>query len=111
MIQKDIFDECRAAGWDPLDRNSLAEEIAHLHDELSEAFRALRKYHDCGIYYDEDGKPQGVPIEFADVLIGLFYNAQREGFDMWEALDIKRQWNLTRDYRAEDRQLHRPIDA
>lgn len=105
-FQRDLYEECITSHWDPNDQNTLAEEIAHLHDELSEAFRALRIYHDSEIHYEDDGKPVGVPIEFADVLIGLCYNAQREGFDLFGALEIKRAWNAQRDYRAENRQLH-----
>lgn len=137
-FQKQCFDECETAGWDPEKKNSFAEEIAHLHEEVSEAFRAFRNYHDCGVYYvcikcgrtvvmvtDRvqhplsrhhyspvgndcwgDFKPEGIPIEFADVLIGLFYNAQLHGFDLFEAVSIKHTWNLQRSYEKEGRRLH-----
>lgn len=105
-IQRLLYEECRHANWDPEQQNTLAEEVAHLHEEVSEVFRAWRKYHDTEIHIDEKGKPQGVPIELADVLIGLFYNAEREGIDLMAAVVAKHQHNLGRDYVAEGRQLH-----
>lgn len=104
--QRRLFDECRTAGWDLQLQNSFAEEIAHLHEELSEAFRAFRLHKDFAIRVDENGKPQGVPIELADVLIGLFYNAELHGFDLFAAVEQKHQYNLTRNYVTEGRQLH-----
>lgn len=106
-LQKRLFDECETARWDPDKTKTFGDEIAHLHEEVSEAFRAYRLRHDpAAIWIDEDGKPQGVPIEFADVLIGLFYNAELHGFDLLAAVDQKHAYNLNRDYGAEGRRLH-----
>ena len=105
-MQRVVYDECRESKWDPDDKNSFAEEIAHLHAELSEAFEAWRMDEDVEIRHEFSGKPTGVPIEFADVLIGLLYNAQRMGFDLWAALEHKRDWNRSRNYVEEGRQLH-----
>lgn len=104
--QRRLFEECRTAGWDPDLKNTFPEEIAHLHEELSEAFRAFRRNKDFRITVDSNGKPQGVPIELADVLIGLFYNAELHGFDLFAAVEQKHQYNLTRNYIKEGRQLH-----
>lgn len=93
------------ANWDPEKRNTFAEEIAHLHEELSEAFRAWRQYKDCQVR-EVNGKLEGVPIEFADALIGMFYNAELHGFDLLAAVEQKHQFNLARNYVAEGRQLH-----
>lgn len=107
-FQKAVYDATRASGWDRSNSNSLPEELMHIQSELSEAFEEWRLKHDCLIYTKpEDGlKPYGVPIEFADVLIGLFYNAERMGFSLWDALEIKVAYNSTRDYGLEGRQLH-----
>lgn len=105
-IQRTLFDECRVASWDPDLRNSFAEECAHLHEEVSDAFCEWRLHRDFEIRYGPSGKPGGVPIEMADVLIGLFYNAELHGFDLMEAVWIKHRYNLTRNYVAEGRQLH-----
>lgn len=105
-LQRRLFNECRQARWDPFLANTFAEEIAHLHEEVSEAFRTWRLRKNYDITVDESGKPQGVPAEFADVLIGLFYLAELHGFDLLAAVEAKHRYNLTRDYVAEGRQLH-----
>lgn len=109
-LQRRLYDECVVANWDPERRNTFAEEIAHLHEELSEAFRAWRKYKDCEVR-EVNGKLEGVPIEFADALIGMFYNAELHGFDLLAAIERKHQFNLSRNYVAEGRQLHPPVAA
>jgi NTP pyrophosphatase (non-canonical NTP hydrolase) len=106
-LQRCHFDECRVARWDPDRKNSFAEEIAHLHEEVSEAFKAWRIFRDFAIHYEPGTmKPIGVPIELADVLIGIFYNAELHGIDLEAALRIKGAFNRRRDYVAEGRQLH-----
>lgn len=105
-LQRRLYDGEKSAGWDPDDANSLAEEIAHLHEEISEAFRAYRLTKDCVLAFDASGKPQGVPAELADAAIGMFYIAERFGFDLLEAIETKHEYNLTRSYAAEGRRLH-----
>ena len=105
-IQAEIYQECVDSGWDATKQNSFSEEIAHLHEELSEAFRVFRLRKRFDYWVDEEGKPQGIPIELADVLIGLFYNAELHGFNLWDAVEKKRAYNRTRNYINEGRQLH-----
>jgi len=105
-LQKTLYNECVKAQWDPELTNSFGDETAHLHEEVTEAFRAYRKTHDFVIRYDADGKPQGVPIEHADVLIGLFYNAELNGYSLLDAVRIKHEYNLTRSYEREGRRVH-----
>lgn len=108
--QRRLYHECRAANWDPALRNTFAEEIAHLHEELSEAFRAFRRYKDFNVR-EVNGKLEGIPIEFADVLIGLFYNAELHGFDLFAAVEQKHEFNLQRNYVTEGRQLHGAVNV
>lgn len=100
------LEEAEEAHWDDHRRLSFAEELAHLMAEVAEAFEAWRLYKDFDIHYDSAGIPQGVPIEFADILLGIFYNVGLHNIDMSEALLIKHSYNVTRDYRKEGRQLH-----
>lgn len=109
-LQRRLYQECVTANWDPERKNTFPEEIAHLHEELSEAFRAWRKYKDCEVR-EVNGKLEGVPIEFADALIGMFYNAELHGFDLLAAIEQKHQFNLRRNYVSEGRQLHPPTAA
>lgn len=100
------MEEAEEAHWDDHRQLSVAEELAHLMAEVAEAFEAWRTYKDTEVHFDNDGTPQGVPIEFADILLGIFYNVGLHHIDMSEALLIKHAYNVTRDYRAEGRQLH-----
>lgn len=107
-LQRRLYDGEKGAGWDPDDTNTFAEEIAHLHEEVSEAFRAYRLTKTFALTEDETGKPQGVPAELADVAIGMFYIAERWGFDLLAAIDVKHRFNTGRSYAAEGRRLHEP---
>lgn len=111
VTQRRLYDGEKSAGWDPDDVNTFAEEIAHLHEEVSEAFRAFRATGHCQMWTDLSGKPQGVPAEFADVYIGMFYMAERFGFDLLAAVEDKHQYNLRRSYAAEGRRLHEPTTS
>jgi NTP pyrophosphatase (non-canonical NTP hydrolase) len=100
------MNEADRAHWDDRLQLTFAEELAHLMAEVVEAFEAWRLYKDFDIHYDEGGVPQGVPIELADVLLGLFYNVGLHDIDIEHAVMIKHVYNMTRDYREEGRQLH-----
>lgn len=102
QMQRLAMEECVTANWG---EHSFAEELMFLASEVSEAFEAWRDYHDFEIRYGPDGKPEGIPIELADVLIGILYNAEKHGFDLAEAFEIKHRFNLTRDYQASPRAL------
>jgi len=100
--------EARVAHWDDELQLTFTEELMHLQAELAEAFEAWRLYQDYEVHTDpETGKLEGVPIEFADILLGLFYNVALHDINIVKALADKHAYNLTRDYRAEGRQLHR----
>lgn len=107
-LQRHLYDGEKAAGWDPDDANTLPEEIAHLHEEVSEIFRAWRLTKAATVDVDDNGKPEGVPAECADVAIGLFYIAERWGFDLLDAIQSKHAYNLGRSYATEGRRLHEP---
>lgn len=102
-LQRRLYEVERDAGWG---ETTIGEECAHLHEEVSEAFRAWRKTKSAEWWYDTEDKPQGVPMELADVVIGCFYIAETLGFDLLAAVEIKSQYNARRDYQSEGRQLH-----
>lgn len=110
-LQQRLYRVEKQAGWDPDDVNTFGEEIAHLHDEVSEAFRWFRKHKNFEMVFGEDGKPEGVPAEFADVVIGLAYLAERFGFDLFDAVEVKSGYNASRSYADEGRRLHEPEDV
>ena len=50
------------------------------------------------IYYDGD-KPEGIPIELADVIIRILDYCGKEKIDIGQALNIKHEYNKTRPYK------------
>ena len=87
--------------WDGDDRN-FGELIALMHSELSEALEEWRSGHALiEIYYNDDNsaKPEGIPIEFADLAIRLFDTCEHYGIDLEAAIVIKAEFNEYRPYR------------
>ncbi len=51
------------------------------------------------IYFRIDGKPEGVPIELADVMIWCMDMADYYGIDLESAILTKMEFNRTRPYK------------
>lgn len=77
---------------------SFAEEIALFHSEISEALEEFRNGRGFDeIYYSNNGsKPEGIPVEIADVLIRIFDSCKTRGIPIEEALRIKSRYNKSR---------------
>lgn len=81
------------------DKN-FGEVIALMHTELSEAYEEYRNHKNVDeTYYEEDGKPCGVPSELADVVIRVFDFCGGANIDLEKIILEKMEYNKTRPYK------------
>lgn len=93
-------------GWWEEER-SIGELLALVHSEVSEALEEWRAghaldeiyYHETGEAADASPKPEGFPIELADVIIRVLDLAYYYEINIEEAIRVKMAFNKTRSYR------------
>ena len=91
------FDTAVAKGWyDPPKSN--VESLALVHSEVSEAVECLRTG-EPPLYFKEDGKPEGVVAELADVVIRVADLCESNMWDLQKAIEVKMEYNKTRTVR------------
>ena len=67
--------------------------------ELAEVAEEYRKGNKpCNVYV-VNGKPEGIPIEFADLLIRVADTCGKYGIELENALRVKLEYNKTRSHR------------
>ena len=90
----------KAKGFWETDRN-VGELLALMHSEISEALEEYRAGRPLtAIRLDPTtGKPEGFPIELADLLIRVFDLAGKFGINLPEAIKMKMSYNATRPHR------------
>ena len=81
---------------------NVPEMLCLIHSEVSEALEEYREGR-MRIWYDTEGdkpdKPEGFPVELADILIRVFDLAKAWDIDLTYALNLKMDYNDTRPHR------------
>lgn len=95
----EVHENAKNHGWWDEERR-FGELIALCHCELSEALEQYRKGQPIvGTYNGEDGKPEGIPVELADVILRILDMCGRYGIDIGAAIAEKHEYNKTRPYK------------
>lgn len=101
------YENAKAKGFHDL-RLTFGERIALCHSELSEALEAYRDVGEdgvCEVVYSDGGKPEGIPIELADVIIRIADLCGAYGIDLEKAIEEKVAYNTSRPYRHGGKKL------
>ncbi len=106
--QNELHELARVKGWwapyssgehsISLTADELLSKLALIHSEVSESVECVR-HGQLNATENEDGKPEGLPSELADVMIRCYDLAGALGFSLDDAIDVKHAYNRTRPYR------------
>lgn len=102
-MQKRAFETSKVHGFwdglDPLDPVVAAAKLALIHSEISEVLEEIRKPNGSVLYFREDGKPEGIGPELADIMIRMGDFAEAWGIDLDRETLRKMEFNDTRPYK------------
>lgn len=101
-LQKRCYEIAKSKGWH--EEDDVIVDLLNIHSEVTEAWGELIKGREPTeiIMQDVEGwypKPEGVPIELADIVIRVLDTAEAFGIDLQYAIELKNDYNRTRSYR------------
>lgn len=103
-LQRLAYENAIAKGWHETPRSD-GEMICLMHSELSEALEELRNGRHPAEIYRNGEKPEGVPIELADVVIRIFDFCGLHRINLQSAIVTKMVYNQTRLHRHGGKKL------
>ncbi len=96
---KKAHENSKAHGFWNEEKN-FGDVISLMHTELSEAYEEYRNNRKLDeTYYEEDGKPCGIPSELADVVIRIFDFCGGNNIDLEKIILEKMKYNESRAYK------------
>lgn len=125
LLQNLMYRTAKVKGWHNPSK-SFGEQILMMHTELSEVVEEYRTSegnpqriwhsHETALGLDKDGctplvyntgtsKPEGCPIEFADLTIRELDTCEMYKIDLLDSIFVKAFFNLTRSNRHGDKKL------
>jgi len=96
-LQADIKRWTIEKGW--ADDRSVGDLLMLMVSEVAEAYEEWRNHHEPNEVYVHAGKPEGIPIELADVVIRILSFCSTYDVDLQDAVLRKMAYNETRPHR------------
>ena len=98
LVQRAYENSKKHGFWEG--EKNFGEVISLMHCELSEAYEEYRSKKGFNeTYYEENGKPCGIPSELADVVIRIFDFCGGMNIDLEKIILEKMAYNETRPYK------------
>lgn len=108
-VARQIHENAVEHGWWD-EKRGFPEIIALIHSEVSEALEEYRNGRlPTEVYTGNGGKPEGIPIELADVIIRIFDYCGYAGIDIDAAITQKHEFNKTRPYRHGGKKIYKRL--